>query len=103
MSSLHRGDANGFAGLQEALDADDDARRKTKASDVLHDWSLMVALDSLIDGGARLVGTTREKRVTDTDARRLDQLGHAGRVLARRARPRTGRTTSGSATRPATS
>ena len=71
MTSLHRGDANGFAGLQEALDGADGrsgkgkhARGKTEAADVLHDWSLMVALDGLVDDGARINGSTREKNVT---------------------------------------
>ena len=71
MTSLHRGDANGFAGLQEALDGADGrsgkgnhARGKTEAADVLHDWSLMVALDGLVDDGARINGSTREKDVT---------------------------------------
>jgi hypothetical protein len=71
MSNLHRGDANGFAGLQEALDSNDTRsgkgrhqRGKTKAADVLHDWSLMAALDGLVDDGARINGSTREKNVS---------------------------------------
>ena len=31
---------------------------------MLHDWSLMVALDGLVDDGARINGSTREKNVT---------------------------------------
>ena len=71
MTSLHRGDANGFAGLQEALDGNDlrsgkgrHQRGKTKSADVLHDWSLMVALDGLVDDGARLSGSVRPKNVS---------------------------------------
>ena len=70
MSALHRGDANGFAGLQEALSGDSDGsrrsekkRRKTTVADVLHDWSLMVALDGLVDRGAELKGSAKEKDV----------------------------------------
>jgi hypothetical protein len=76
MSNLHRGDANGFAGLQEALDSNDTRsgkgrhqRGKTKAADVLHDWSLMAALDGLVDDGARLSGSVRAR---DVDAPTLD-------------------------------
>ncbi|MGH3131336.1 MAG: peptidase M6, partial [Gaiellaceae bacterium] len=62
MSALHRGDANGLGGLQEALSAL--RGRKTFAQDVLHDWSLMVALDGLIDDGARIDGNIKERDVT---------------------------------------
>lgn len=64
MSALHKGDDNGFAGLQAALDAlprtwrghsrGHDKHGKILAQNVLHDWSLMVALDGLIDRGYRL-------------------------------------------------
>jgi hypothetical protein len=57
MQALHRGDANGLLGLQEALRTLSDRKaRKTKAQDVLHDWALMVALDGVIDDGARTRG-----------------------------------------------
>jgi hypothetical protein len=62
MSALHRGDANGLAGLQEALTAF--APRKTTSPQVLHDWSLMVALDGLIDDGAMVLGRFKEKDLT---------------------------------------
>jgi hypothetical protein len=62
MSSLHRGDENGFAGLQEALNAT--GQTKALAMDVFHDWTLMVALDGLIDDGARILGNWREKDFT---------------------------------------
>jgi hypothetical protein len=44
MTALHRGDANGLAGLQEALGP------RAAARDVLHDWAAMVALDHAIEG-----------------------------------------------------
>jgi hypothetical protein len=65
MTSLHRGDANGLAGLQEALTAA--KQKKTTAQEVLHDWALMVALDGLLDNGVKIIGsgvTAKEKNVT---------------------------------------
>lgn len=62
MSALHDDDGNGFVGLQDVLD--DTGHRKTETSEVLHDWSLMVALDGLIDDGARIRGLPRERKVT---------------------------------------
>ncbi len=62
MTSLHLGDANGLAGLQEALKSTH--HRKVRAQDVVHDWALMVALDGWIDDGARLKGSVRERDVT---------------------------------------
>ena len=62
----------------------------------------MVALDGLLDDGAKLTGTANEKDVTDTDARRHDQLGQPGGVLVARARRRTAPTTSACVTRAAT-
>jgi hypothetical protein len=65
MTALHRGDANGLAGLQEALGTLKGRKaRKTTAQDVLHDWSLMVALDAAIDDGARTQGRPNERDVT---------------------------------------
>ena len=61
MSSLHRGDANGIAGLQQALGG---VSPKLMAMDVLHDWSLMVALDGLLDRGGKISGLIKEKNVT---------------------------------------
>jgi hypothetical protein len=62
MSALHRGDANGLAGLQEALTAFDQS--KTTPQEVLHDWSLMVALDGLVDDGYQILGRVKERNVT---------------------------------------
>ena len=65
MTALHRGDANGLAGLQEALATVSGKKaRKTTPQDILHDWSLMVALDSWIDHGARTNGRPNERDVT---------------------------------------
>ena len=62
MSALHRGDADGLAGLQEAVSGMNN--RKATAQELVHDWTLMVAVDGLIDDGAKLGGFTREKKVT---------------------------------------
>jgi hypothetical protein len=65
MSALHRGDENGLAGLQQVLSQLPGRKgRKAKAADVLHDWSLMVALDGMIDRGSRITGRPKESRVT---------------------------------------
>jgi hypothetical protein len=61
MSALHDDDANGLAGLQDVLSG---VSPKLKAQDVLHDWSLMVALDGLIDDGAKISGQPKEKQVS---------------------------------------
>jgi hypothetical protein len=53
MSTLHRGDENGLAGLQAALDG---AGAGTTAAQVLHDWAVAAALDGHLDDGARLRG-----------------------------------------------
>jgi hypothetical protein len=61
MSSLHRGDANGLPGLQQALGG---VSSKLLSQNVVHDWSLMAALDGLLDAGAKTEGTVKEKDVT---------------------------------------
>ncbi|HYM63216.1 MAG TPA: choice-of-anchor J domain-containing protein [Gaiellaceae bacterium] len=66
MSFLHRGQANGLAGVQEALDAFH--IRKT-AQQLVHEWSVAVALDGIIDDGAKLKrGASRKYRVPTLDA-----------------------------------
>jgi hypothetical protein len=62
MTALHRGDANGLAGLQEALSSS--GVTKASAIEVFRDWRLMVALDGLIDDGARILGPYREADFT---------------------------------------
>jgi hypothetical protein len=57
MTALHRGDANGIAAVQQALDVT--GNKKERAQDVIHDWALMVAVDGLLDEGARLRGPYR--------------------------------------------
>ena len=74
MSALHRGDENGLVGLQATLDALPRSWRgsnrnrgrhgKVLAQNVLHDWSLMVALDGLIDDRYRLEGRVNRRDVT---------------------------------------
>ena len=61
MTSLHRGDANGLAGLQEALTADG---QRVRAMDVIRNWTLMVAVDGLIDDGARILAPYEESLFT---------------------------------------
>jgi hypothetical protein len=61
MTALHRGDQVGLAGLQEALDG---AGANTTAMETLRNWSLMVAVDGLIDDGARILGPYEESRFT---------------------------------------
>jgi immune inhibitor InhA-like protein len=51
MSALHLGQANGLAGLQEALDAFGIPKTSRK---LLREWSVAVALDGVIDDGARM-------------------------------------------------
>ncbi len=71
MSALHSNDENGLAGLQSVLDTQRGKGKKGKgghgkvmAQDVLHDWSLMVALDGLLDGKYKLSGDAKERDVT---------------------------------------
>jgi hypothetical protein len=61
MTQLHRHDDGGLVGLEAVLKQE---WSKLEADDVLHDWSLMVALDGLVDDGARIAGHPREKNVT---------------------------------------
>jgi hypothetical protein len=53
MSSLHRGDANGLPGLEEALGA---FGIDTSARQILHDWAAAVAVDGVLDGGGKVRG-----------------------------------------------
>ncbi len=75
LSALHDQDANGFAGLQAVLDA---SFARTTAAAVLHDWAAMVALDGVLDDGARLIGGRRANFRTPTlDASILWDNEHA--------------------------
>lgn len=53
MSALHRSDASGLEGLQETLNR---FGRGARVAEVIHDWAAMVALDGVLDTGARLWG-----------------------------------------------
>ncbi|MFN8222652.1 MAG: immune inhibitor A [Gaiellales bacterium] len=74
MTALHRGDDNGLVGLQAALDAlprtwkgsqrGGSRHGKLLAQDVLHDWSLMVAVDGLLDRGYKLDAYTGRRSLT---------------------------------------
>ena len=96
MSALHRDDAGGLAGLQSALDAQAGKRGtkghgKAVAQDILHDWSLAVALDGLVDGGRYHLeaGTVEEEGRDGEDAGRDGRLGQPERLrLSRRAAER---------------
>ncbi len=52
MTALHRDDANGLAGVQRVLTR---VGARTSAQSVIHDWAAMVALDAVLDRGARVV------------------------------------------------
>lgn len=76
MTSLHRGDDNGLLGLQASLDAlprtwKGNQRGKSRhgkllAQDVLHDWSVMVAIDGLLDRGYRLESALNRRNFSTT-------------------------------------
>jgi hypothetical protein len=66
MTFLHHGQENGLAGLQEALDAFH--IRKTSRK-LLHEWSVAVALDGIIDDGAKAKRRAdRKYRIPTLDA-----------------------------------
>jgi len=62
MTSLHRGEANGFAGVDEALAAT--GNRKVDSQSIFSDWTLSVALDGLVDDGFNILGSVKEKTVS---------------------------------------
>lgn len=64
MSALHRGQGNGYAGLQEALTAF--GVKKLTPMDITHQWSLTLALDGLLDSGYKLLGGTNAADVSST-------------------------------------
>jgi hypothetical protein len=61
MTALHNDDANGLASLQNALNGEGS---KLTPEELLHNWSTMVAVDGLIDDGARILGPYSEKLFT---------------------------------------
>jgi hypothetical protein len=64
ITALHNGKANGLAAVQEALTAVGDI--KTKPLDLVHDWSLMVAVDAILSRGAQLKGPYRKADLTSS-------------------------------------
>jgi hypothetical protein len=64
MTQLHREDANGLAGLQNVLNG---VSRKLDAQQLLHEWSLMVAIDGLIDDGGRVTGHVNDRDVSSNE------------------------------------
>jgi hypothetical protein len=66
MTALHREDANGFEGLENALRS---VGSHASAHSILRDWAAMVALDGVLDRGARLIGGSgRQLRTPTLDA-----------------------------------
>jgi hypothetical protein len=75
MTALHRGDANGFAGVDEALvtlhggsrirrgEYRDGRFQKTSSQSIFTDWTLAMAVDGLLDQGARIEGRVRERNL----------------------------------------
>jgi hypothetical protein len=61
MHALHNSDANGLAGVQDALNGESS---KLTPEELLHNWSTMVAVDGLIDDGARILGPYAENLFT---------------------------------------
>jgi hypothetical protein len=71
MTALHRNPDNGLVGLQSVLDnlrghgrKGHGGHGKVLAQDVLHDWSLMVPLDGLIDAKYRVDGPVKKEDIT---------------------------------------
>ena len=62
MTALHRGEANGFDGVDEALAATNHG--KDDSQSIFDDWTLAVALDGLIDDGYKTLGSAKEKSFT---------------------------------------
>ena len=61
MTALHNGDCERtLAGLQDALNGEDRSSRRRSSCN----WSTMVAVDGLIDDGARILGPYNEKLFT---------------------------------------
>jgi Immune inhibitor A peptidase M6 len=61
MTALHRGDTHGLVQFQDALNAEG---TKNDAMQTVRDWALMVAVDGLIDDGARILGPYEESLFT---------------------------------------
>jgi hypothetical protein len=81
LSELHRQPANGLDGLQAVLDAHGST---ASAMDVLHQWQATMALDNVIDGGARLTGGDAATYSEDTLGSQInwdatyDDINHDG-------------------------
>ena len=73
--------------MQEALNGESS---KLTPEELLHNWSTMVAVDGLIDDGARILGPYDEKLFTAPDARRHDQVGQPARVQTSPGAPSNG-------------
>jgi hypothetical protein len=58
MTALHRAQGNGLEGLQEVLDS---FRIHKTSRQLLHEWAAAVALDGVIDDGAKLGGPDKAK------------------------------------------
>ena len=63
MTTLHREDAIGLAGLDVVLDQFGSAR---DSDEIIHNWAVMVAIDGLLDDGRNLQGGTKSRYRTPT-------------------------------------
>lgn len=63
MSQLHKEPGNGLEGLQAVLDAHGSSE---SAMDVVHRWAAAMALDNVVDNGAKLAGGDPEAYSEDT-------------------------------------
>ena len=61
MTALHRDPDQGLASLRKLL-----AARGADAAEVLHDWAAMIALDKVLDDGAKLKGGSAARYQTPT-------------------------------------
>jgi hypothetical protein len=65
MTFLHRDNADGFQSLSKLLTKEGST---DTASDTIHEWLLMLAVDKLLDGGATLNGSTDDLEVSTLNA-----------------------------------
>jgi hypothetical protein len=61
MTSMHNSPGNGFKAVEEALAAV--GKSRVTVADLFHRWTLTVAVDGFIDGGAKIKGPYRKKQL----------------------------------------
>lgn len=69
MSTLHREDGNGLAGLDAVLDQFGSTK---SAQETLHDWAAAMALDSVLEQGRKLTGGDRDALSIDSMSARIN-------------------------------